>query len=89
MERIYSSNNNLSSTKEYDGETIREFNFDVEFIPTNEDDWYTVKVDDDLFKIAREKYKDSSKWELIARANKIINPFSLTIGNILLIPKEK
>lgn len=89
MERLYSQNSNLTKESSYNGEKIRETNLSIKFDPSPGDEWYTVKEQDDLLSIARNKYKNSSMWSLIARANQIINPFELTIGDILLIPKDR
>lgn len=47
---------------------------------------YIVKANDSLWKIAVHKYNDGSKWPLIAQANKLKNPSSISPGLKLTIP---
>lgn len=49
--------------------------------------YHTVREGDNLVNIAWQYYQDSGYWGLIARANKIINPFAeLKPGDRILIP---
>jgi len=48
---------------------------------------YVVSEGETLWNIARVKYGDGSKWELIAKANKITNPSVLEKGTRLIIPE--
>ena len=48
---------------------------------------HTVREGDTLQSIAFYHYKNSKEWEKIARANDFIDPFTLTIGSNLIIPK--
>ena len=48
---------------------------------------YTVKEGDTLFKIADFYYKDGYQFDKISEANKLSNVNSLTVGQVLQIPK--
>lgn len=65
----------------------------VEYVATEPDDYYTVKIDDSITKIAYDFYKDkvelpSHFWWIIADANKIRNPLDLSalVGEEIVIP---
>ena len=64
-----------------------------EYIPTEPDDYYTVKYDDRLTKIAYDFYNNkvelaSHYWWIIADANDIENPLDISeyIGKEIIIP---
>lgn len=48
---------------------------------------YTVKEGDTLFSIAEKYYQDGYKYEEIAKANNILNPDMVEVGQVLEIPK--
>lgn len=51
------------------------------------DNYHTVREGDNLINIAYQYYGDSGNWGLIARANKIINPFTgIKPGDRIIIP---
>jgi nucleoid-associated protein YgaU len=41
---------------------------------------------DTLFSISYLYYKSHEQWDIIGKANKITNPFDLSLGSILIIP---
>lgn len=47
---------------------------------------YTVASGDTLSSIAREWFGDESKWDLIARANPLVDPNRLRVGQVLRLP---
>lgn len=55
--------------------------------PENLPGKYTVKDGDTLFRIAERYYKDGQKFLKIAENNKLANVDSLTVGQVLEIPK--
>jgi nucleoid-associated protein YgaU len=48
---------------------------------------YIVKKGDNLWKVAVSQYNDGYKWVEIAKANKLINPNIIHVGNTLSIPR--
>lgn len=48
---------------------------------------YTVKEGDTLFSIAEKYYQDGYKYEEIAKANNVLNPDLVEVGQVLEIPK--
>lgn len=65
----------------------------VTYIPSEPDDYYTVRINDRLTSIAYKFYNDkvllpSHYWWIIADANKIKNPLDLSalVGNEIIIP---
>lgn len=48
---------------------------------------YTVKVGDTLWDIAGRQYNNSYKWVEIARANALVNPDLILVGQKLTLPK--
>lgn len=48
---------------------------------------YTVKSGDDLWHIAEKYYKSGYNWVDIAKANKLADPGTIHVGNVLTIPK--
>ena len=48
----------------------------------------TVQRGDDLPRIAAEVYLDPTVWRVIARANRIEDPFELVVGSVLTLPKQ-
>lgn len=55
--------------------------------PTSTATEYTVVAGDNLWKIAEAQYNDGYKWVEIARANKLVNPDIIHVGNRLVIPR--
>lgn len=47
---------------------------------------YTVKEGDTMSSIAQEWFGDAGKWELIAKANPLVDPAKLKIGQVLRLP---
>jgi nucleoid-associated protein YgaU len=47
---------------------------------------YTVQPGDSLSKIARQIYNDASKYPLIQKANNLVNPSLIRVGQVLVIP---
>ena len=47
---------------------------------------HTVQKGDTLFRIAKDRYGDGSKWEKIASANPGVTPASLKVGQKLKVP---
>lgn len=47
---------------------------------------YTIKTGDSLWSIAEKVYGDSYQWHKIAKANNLITPSVIHVGNILTIP---
>lgn len=65
----------------------------VDYVPTESDDYYTVRYADWISRIAYEKYKNkvilpSHYWWIIADANRIMNPLDLSayVGKEIVIP---
>lgn len=50
---------------------------------------YVVKKGDTLSGIAQRFYGDSSRWQLIAKANDLANPNMMRVGMELMIPQKK
>ncbi len=48
---------------------------------------YTIEKGDSLWKIAVRSYGDGYKWVEIAKANKLVNPNLLHVGNVLTLPR--
>lgn len=48
---------------------------------------YTIKENDNLWKIAFEAYGDGYAWTRIAKANNLIDPGVIHVGNVLVIPR--
>lgn len=59
----------------------------VDVSPDNLPGKYTVKEDDTLFTIAEHYYKDGYKFEDIAKANSLSDVNTITVGQVLEIPK--
>lgn len=55
-------------------------------VPSNEE--YVVQAGETLADIAERKYGDQSKWTIIAKANKSVNPNKMRIGTKLVLPSE-
>ncbi len=47
---------------------------------------YTVRPGDSLSKIARQMYNDATKYPLIQKANNLVNPSQIRVGQVLVIP---
>ncbi len=47
---------------------------------------YTVQPGDSLSKIARQMYNDATKYPLIQKANNLVNPSQIRVGQVLVIP---
>jgi LysM repeat protein len=47
---------------------------------------YTVQAGDTLSKIARQMYNDPAKYPLIQKANNLVNPSQIRVGQVLVIP---
>jgi LysM repeat protein len=47
---------------------------------------YTVQPGDSLSKIARQMYNDATKYPLIQKANNLVNPGLIRVGQVLVIP---
>jgi LysM repeat protein len=47
---------------------------------------YTVQPGDSLSKIARQMYNDPAKYPLIQKANNLVNPSLIHVGQVLVIP---
>jgi nucleoid-associated protein YgaU len=47
---------------------------------------YTVQPGDTLSKIARQMYNDPAKYPLIQKANNLVNPSQIRVGQVLVIP---
>jgi LysM repeat protein len=47
---------------------------------------YTVQPGDSLSKIARQVYNDATKYPLIQKANNLVNPGLIRVGQVLVIP---
>lgn len=65
----------------------------IEYVPTEPDDYYTVKINDVITRIAYNFYKSkvdlpSHYWWIIADANAIKNPLDLSsyVGKEIVIP---
>lgn len=65
----------------------------IEYVPKEADDFYVVKIDDLLTRIAYDFYKEKVQlphqyWWVIADANNIRNPLDLTgyVGTEIVIP---
>lgn len=65
----------------------------IEYVPSESDDYYTVKIDDRITGIAYQFYKlkvqlPSHYWWIIADANNIRNPLDLSsyVGKEIVIP---
>jgi LysM repeat protein len=54
--------------------------------PTTAPTTYTVQPGDSLSKIARQVYGDPTKYPLIQKANNLVNPSLIRVGQILVIP---
>lgn len=50
---------------------------------------YTVKSGDSLSRISKKHYGTYTNWNVIADANNINSPYTLTVGQTLVIPGEK
>ena len=50
---------------------------------------YRVKPGDSLSKIAKDKYRDASRWPSIAKANNLKEPYKIFVGQELIIPKAQ
>jgi nucleoid-associated protein YgaU len=61
---------------------------DVSIVSSSSDNYYTVdaSTEDRLDVIANNYYGRASYWWIIALANKIIDPFTISIGTTLRIP---
>jgi nucleoid-associated protein YgaU len=58
-------------------------------VDTKQDnDLYVVVVGDSLWKIAQNKYNNGYAWTEIAKANNLTNPYSLEVGQNLVLPKN-
>lgn len=55
--------------------------------PTSTSGSYTVQKGDNLWSIAVAQYNDGYKWVEIARANKLVNPDFIHVGNTLTLPR--
>jgi len=55
--------------------------------PTSTSGSYTVQKGDSLWSIAVAQYNDGYKWVEIARANKLVNPDFIHVGNTLTLPR--
>jgi nucleoid-associated protein YgaU len=49
---------------------------------------YTVKVNDTMVSIAEQWFGDASKWDLIAKANPLVDPNRLRVGQTLRLPPK-
>ncbi len=49
---------------------------------------YTVKKDDSLWTIAEDWFGDASRWNLIAKANPLIDPDRLKLGQVIRLPAK-
>jgi hypothetical protein len=65
----------------------------IEYEPQQPDEYYTVKIDDVITRIAYKYYRNKVKnpqryWWVIADANKIFNPLDLSglVGKQIVIP---
>ncbi len=47
---------------------------------------YTIKDDDSLWTIAEDWFGDASRWNLIAKANPLIDPDRLKLGQVIRLP---
>ena len=56
---------------------------------TNTSSTYTVKIGDSLWNISEKLYKTGYNWVEIARVNKLENPGTIHVGNMLKLPAEK
>ena len=49
---------------------------------------YTIKDDDSLWTIAADWFGDASRWNLIAKANPLIDPDRLKLGQVIRLPAK-
>ncbi len=49
---------------------------------------YTIKDDDSLWTIAEDWFGDASRWNLIAKANPLIDPDRLKLGQVIRLPAK-
>ena len=49
---------------------------------------YTIKDDDSLWTIAEDWFGDASRWNLIAKANPLIDPDRLKLGQVIHLPPK-
>lgn len=74
------------TTKAAAAAMLEEANESVARLSGQQDRFYTVKSGDTLRRIAGYFYKSPTAWKRIALANGIVNPATVSVGTILVLP---